>query len=71
MALCDQFTMYCADKINWIQTDLNSGFQVQSLDTPKALSGLILWDECKLMPPDDVNRPDGALWPTSNIIDPL
>lgn len=48
--------MYLADKIDQIQTDLDSGHNIQSLDTQVTLLSRVLWDEFWLITPEDVDR---------------
>lgn len=63
---CDQFSVYLADKRDRIRMDLVSGFQIQRLDTPDNFPGLILWDEFQIIMPEDVERSDGSVWPTTS-----
>lgn len=70
MAHCDQFAWDFADKINWIRADLDSGFELQSLDTWCILTSCISWDGFLLLTSEDVDRIVDKVWPTTSSLDP-
>lgn len=63
-SLCDQFTVNFVENIDWIQTDLDSGLIMHSLDTLGALLSCVVWDEFRLLVRENVDRIVGSLWPT-------
>lgn len=67
---CNQLAALLAEKIDWIQMDLDSDLDTQNLYSLNILSCLVLWGEFSLVLHNDVDRIFREVRPTTSLLDP-
>lgn len=58
------------DKMGWSRVHLDFGTQIQTLATLSTLAGLGLWDEFRLIKPEEVDRIAGSVQPVTPLFEP-